>query len=251
VTLPIPVHIKLDTGMHRLGFAEEELEELILILKSNKNILVRSVFSHLSSADDTLQDYFTREQISRFEKMGKKITTAIGYPVISHVLNSAGISRFPEAQFDMVRLGIGLYGIAWNEMEQKQLEFVNSLRTTISQIKAINVGDSIGYNRKFIAKTSMRIATVPIGYADGLSRRLSNGRGRLTVKGKPAPILGNVCMDMCMIDISSIQNVKEGDEVIVFGPEYPITRFAEDCETIPYEVLTAISGRVKRIYYQE
>lgn len=247
---PAVVHIKLDTGMHRLGFEENTLDELITFLKENKSIHVRSVFSHLASADEAQHDDFTREQISRFEKMQKKIAAALDQPALSHILNSAGISRFPEAQFDIVRLGIGLYGIGCNAEEQKQLEFVNTLKTTISQIKDIKAGESIGYNRKFFAKKDMRIATVPIGYADGLSRRLSNGKGKMVVNGKLAPIVGNVCMDMCMLDITGIPT-NESDEVIVFGKEYPVTQFANDSETIPYEVLTSMSRRVKRVYYQE
>jgi len=246
----IPVHIKLDTGMHRLGFEEEQLPELISFLKEHKNISVRSVFSHLSSADEAKQDEFTRSQISMFEKMRIEIEKRIGYSTIGHILNSAGISRFPDAQFDMVRLGIGMYGIGCNAGEQKQLEFVNTLKTTISQIKNIKAGDSIGYNRKYVAPKDMRIATVPIGYADGLSRKLSNGKGKMIINGKVAPIVGNVCMDMCMLDITNI-NSNESDEVIVFGNEYSILQFANDSETIPYEVLTAMSRRVKRIYYQE
>ncbi|MBI2271514.1 MAG: bifunctional UDP-N-acetylmuramoyl-tripeptide:D-alanyl-D-alanine ligase/alanine racemase [Bacteroidetes bacterium] len=247
---PAAIHIKLDTGMHRLGFEENTLDELIAFLKENKTIHVRSIFSHLSSADEAKHDDFTKEQISRFEKMQKKIAASLNYPVLSHMLNSAGISRFPQAQFDMVRLGIGLYGIGCNAEEQKQLEFVNTLKTTISQIKDIKAGESIGYNRKFFAKKDMRIATVPIGYADGLNRRLSNGKGKMIVNGQPAPIVGNVCMDMCMLDITGIP-ANESDEVIVFGKEYPVTQFANDAETIPYEVLTSMSRRVKRVYYQE
>jgi alanine racemase len=246
----VPVHIKLDTGMHRLGFEEDKLDELILFLTENKNISVRSVFSHLSSADEAQQDDFTHEQITCFERMSNKITKVIGYPVLCHILNSAGISRFPKSQFGMVRLGIGLYGIGSNDPEQKQLEFVNTLKTTISQIKNIKQGESVSYNRKFIAKANMRIATVPIGYADGLNRRLSNGKGKMIVNGKSAPIVGNICMDMCMIDITNIQ-CNESDEVIVFGKEYPLTQFAKDLDTIPYEVLTSMSGRVKRVYFQE
>jgi alanine racemase len=245
-----PVHIKLDTGMHRLGFEEHELDHLISFLIENRNIRVGSIFSHLSSADEPRQDDFTREQILRFERMQNKIGQALEYPVIRHILNSAGITRFPQAQYDMVRLGIGLYGIGCNGQEQKQLEFANTLKTSISQVKTIEAGESIGYNRAFIAKTAMRIATIPIGYADGLMRKLGNGKGRLMVNGEAAPIVGNVCMDMCMVDISNL-DAKEGDEVIVFGKQYPITQFAKDCETIPYEVLTSMSARVKRVYYQE
>ena len=247
---PVYIHIKLDTGMHRLGFEEENLPELIEFLKNNPEIKVASIFSHLSSVDDPSEDAFTRTQFAKFELMRARIASAIGYPVLNHILNSAGISRFPEAQLDMVRLGIGLYGIGCNEAEQKQLEFANTLKTTISQIKNIKAGESIGYNRTYIAKTEMCIATVPIGYADGLSRKLSNGKGKMIVNGNAAPIVGKVCMDMCMIDITNIP-AKESDEVLVFGNEYSITQFAKDSETIPYEVLTSMSRRVKRVYFQE
>ncbi len=247
---PVQIHLKIDTGMHRLGFDPEQITGLISSLRENQNIHVASLFSHLSCAEDPAQDDFTRGQIALFGTICDQLQTALGYNMQRHILNSAGISRFPEAQMDMVRLGIGLYGIGCNAEEQKKLEFANSLKTVISQIKILPPGASVGYNRRFISNKEMKIATVPIGYADGLSRRLSNGRGKLHIKGKPAPILGNVCMDMCMIDISGT-DASEGDEVLVFGAAYPITLFAVDCETIPYEVLTSMSGRVKRVYFQE
>lgn len=247
---PLPVHLKLDTGMHRLGFSEDELNELIVRIKNNKSLIVRSVFSHLAGSDESEHDEFTRTQISRFSEMSAKIAEHFDYPIIRHILNSAGIVRFPEAQFDMVRLGIGLYGIGTNPSEQSMLQNVSTLKTTISQIKNIPENETIGYSRKGIARRNMRIATVPIGYADGLSRKLSNGKGKMMVQGKSAPIVGNVCMDMCMIDITDI-SCTEGDEVIVFGEDYPITEVAKELDTIPYEVLTSVSRRVKRVYYQE
>jgi Alr-MurF fusion protein len=182
--------------------------------------------------------------------MNEKIKSHFDYPVLKHILNSAGISRFPDAQFEMVRLGIGLYGIGANVAEQSQLQNVSTLKTSISQIKNIPAQETIGYSRKGVANRDMQIATVPIGYADGLSRKLSNGKGKMMVKGKPAPIIGNVCMDMCMIDITDIK-ANENDEVIVFGDTNPITEVAKDIGTIPYEVLTNVSRRVKRVYYQE
>lgn len=247
---PLPVHLKLDTGMHRLGFSEDELNELIVRIKNNRNLIVRSVFSHLAGSDESEHDEFTQVQISRFNDMSKRIAEHFDYPIIRHILNSAGIVRFPEAQFDMVRLGIGLYGIGANASEQSMLQNVSTLKTTISQVKNIPENATIGYSRKGVAKRNMRIATVPIGYADGLSRKLSNGKGKMIVQGKMAPIVGNVCMDMCMIDITDI-SCNEGDEVIVFGEEYPITEVAKELDTIPYEVLTNVSRRVKRVYYQE
>ncbi|MES2591030.1 MAG: bifunctional UDP-N-acetylmuramoyl-tripeptide:D-alanyl-D-alanine ligase/alanine racemase [Bacteroidota bacterium] len=247
---PIAIHIKLDTGMHRLGFDEEEVNELIVRIKNNKQITVKSVFSHLAASDETEHDEFTWQQIKKLNEMSEKIKTHFPYPIMKHILNSAGISRFPDAQFDMVRLGIGLYGIGAASTEQTQLQNVSTLKTSISQIKNIPARETIGYSRKGVASRDIQIATVPIGYADGLSRKLSDGKGKMMVKGKEAPIIGNVCMDMCMIDITDI-NANENDEVIVFGDSYPITQIAKDVGTIPYEILTNVSRRVKRVYYQE
>ena len=182
--------------------------------------------------------------------MSDKIKTHFTYSIFKHILNSAGISRFPDAQFEMVRLGIGLYGIGANDAEQKQLQNVSTLKTSISQIKNIPINETIGYNRKGFALRDMQIATLPIGYADGLNRNLSNGKGKMIVNGKMAPIVGNVCMDMCMIDITDIA-ANENDEVIIFGVDNPITEIAKDVGTIPYEILTSVSRRVKRVYYQE
>jgi alanine racemase len=182
--------------------------------------------------------------------MSRQITKAFDYPILRHALNSSGIIRFNEAQFDMVRLGIGLYGYASTWHEQRQLQHVATLKTTISQIKTVNAGDTIGYNRSAKVTRDSWIATVAIGYADGIDRRLSNCKGKMLINGKFAPIIGNVCMDMCMLDITDI-NAKEGDEVIVFGTEFPATEMAKTLNTIPYEILTGISQRVKRIYFQE
>ena len=208
------------------------------------------MFSHLAGSDDIAHDAFTLQQIKKFTEMSSVICSHFDYPIFRHILNSAGIVRFPGAQYEMVRLGIGLYGIGADELEQSHLQNVSTLKTTISQIKNIPAGESIGYSRKFIAKKDMRIATVPIGYADGLSRRLGNGKGKMFIKNTFAPIVGNVCMDMCMLDISDIQ-CGEGDEVIVFGKEQPISILAKAMDTIPYEVFTGISRRVKRIYFHE
>ena len=246
----IAIHLKFDTGMHRLGFEEKDLNELIVRIKNNKFVSICSLFSHLAGSDEAEHDDFTRVQIKKFKSMSDQVTPHFDHPILLHILNSAAITRFPDAQFNMVRIGIGLYGIGVNADEQKQLQNVNTLKTTISQIKNIPAGDSIGYSRKGMAKNNMRIATVPIGYADGLNRKLSNGRGKMFVNGKAAPIVGNVCMDMCMIDITDA-NASEGDEVIVFGSNYSITEVAKDLDTIPYEVLTNVSRRVKRVYYQE
>jgi len=247
---PLPVHIKLDTGMRRLGFEEKDLNELVVRLRNNKHLSVRSVFSHLAASDEAEHDTFTQQQVNRFAAMSAMIREHIGYPVLRHILNSAGITRFPDAQFDMVRLGIGMYGIGVTPEEQAQLQHVSTLKTTISQIKQVPEGETIGYSRKGKADRALQIATVPIGYADGLSRRLSGGKGKMWVNGRPAPIVGNVCMDMCMIDVTGIA-ASEGDEVIVFSEQHPISELAKDLGTIPYEVLTNVGGRVKRVYYQE
>lgn len=247
---PVAVHIKLDTGMRRLGFEENDMNELIVRLRNSKELVVRSIFSHLAASDEQEHDEFTRKQVRAFTNMSDEIKNHFNYPIHRHILNSAGIFRFPDAQFDMVRLGIGLYGIAADEEEQKNLKSVSTLKTTISQLKNVTKGESVGYSRKGIAHDNLRIATVPIGYADGLSRKLSNGNGKMFVQGKAAKIIGNVCMDMCMLDVTGI-NCAEGDEVIVFGPQHPITELASDMGTISYEVLTNVSRRVKRVYYQE
>ncbi len=247
---PIPIHLKLDTGMHRLGFEADDVNELIVRIKNNKHLVIKSIFSHLAASDEEEHDEFTWLQIKNFNSMSNQIKSHFDYPIIKHILNSAGISRFPDAQFDMVRLGIGLYGIGATKAEQNQLQNVSTLKTSISQIKNIPANETVGYSRKGVAKTDMQIATVPIGYADGLSRKLSNGKGKMIVNGQVAPIVGNVCMDMCMIDITNI-NASENDEVVVFGESQPIAEIAKDVGTIPYEILTNVSRRVKRIYYQE
>ena len=244
------IHIKLDTGMHRLGFNPTELDELIKRLISNPMLKVASVFSHLATSDEPAFDGFTRRQIETFRQLSDEFTQAFDYPILKHILNSAGISRFPEADFDMVRLGIGLYGVGCSEIEQALLENVSTLRSSISQIKEVNTGESVSYSRRWIAERKTRVAIIPIGYADGLSRRLGNGKGHLLLNGYLAPIIGNICMDMCVIDLTGI-DAKEGDNVIVFGKELPITKLAADLETIPYEILTGVSRRVKRVYFQE
>ena len=247
---PIGIHIKLDTGMHRLGFLKDEIEELLSKLKNNKNIVVKSIFSHLAGSDSPDFNDFTIQQINNFEEMSSKIIAAFPYKILRHILNSAGISRFTEYQYDMVRLGIGVYGIAPCEEDKGKLKNVVSLKTTIVQIKEYEVGETIGYSRKGAIKRKSQIGVVPIGYADGLKRQLGNGNACFYVNGKAAPIIGNICMDMCMIDLTGI-NCKENDTAILFDENYPVERIAEACNTIPYEILTSISQRVKRIYFQE
>ena len=246
---PLNVHIKLDTGMHRLGFSNAELPELIRRIQANPMLNVKSVFSHLATADNPSEDEFTLSQIHNFEEGSQLIVDA--FPnVIRHILNTAGISRFPKYQFDMVRLGIGLYGVPTCEADKETLKPVVSLKTTINQIKHIDKGDSIGYNRHGRADKDMRIGIVPIGYADGLSRLLGNGNGTFYVHNKPVKVIGDICMDMCMLDLTDIE-AAEGDTVVIFDAEHDINDIAKACKTIPYEIMTRVSQRVKRVYYQE
>ena len=249
---PVLVHLKLDTGMHRLGFEESDLDILLEEISDQKDVVeIRSVFSHLAASDLNKHDDFTAQQFQRFEAMADRIEGAIGYKPLRHILNSAGIARFPSNQYDMVRLGIGLYGIDPSGEVQQQLEQISTLRTIISQVKKIKKGETVGYGRQGKAERDLTIATVGIGYADGISRRLGNGVGSMLVNNQLAPTIGSICMDMTMLDITDIAGVKEGDEVIVFGKKIPIQRLAEWEETIPYEILTNISERVKRIYFEE
>lgn len=249
-TEPLNVHIKLDTGMHRLGFAKSEIPELISRIKRNPMLHVRSVFSHLATADDPSQDDFTMSQIRLFDEGSSMIVNAFPYKVLRHILNTAGITRFTKYQFDMVRLGIGLYGVPTCEADKGALETVVSLKTTINQIKNVPAGDSIGYNRHGHADHDMRIGIVPIGYADGLSRLLGNGNGKFWVNGQQVPVIGDICMDMCMLNLDGT-DAKEGDTVVIFDAEHSINDIAKACQTIPYEIMTSISQRVKRVYYQE
>jgi alanine racemase len=244
-----PVHIKVDTGMHRLGFIENDLPKLCNILKNRHEIKVASVFSHLAASDECRHDEFTLAQIEKFKRFCKSLEKETGYSFIKHILNSSGIERFPDAQFDMARLGIGLYGVGI-EQNSKYLANVGTLSSAIVQIKQIDEGETIGYGRHGVATISKTIATVPIGYADGLNRKLGNGKGYFVLNGKPAPIIGNICMDACMIDISGI-DAKEGDRVIIMGDTPSVSEIANTIGTIPYEVLTSISQRVKRIYISD
>lgn len=246
---PVKIHLKLDTGMHRLGFSEADIPTLIERIADNPMLRVQSVFSHLAASDKAEHDPFTEKQIAAFEKMSQSITNACSNRVLRHIVNSSGISRFKNAHYDMVRLGIGLYGVA-APAESKQLETVVSLRSIISQINEVPANESIGYNRQSYTRRQSRIGVVPIGYADGLFRRLGNGKGSLWVNGQLVPLIGDVCMDMCMVDLTDVE-AKEGDPVVAFGKEHPVSHIAKDAETIPYEILTRISRRVKRVYFQE
>lgn len=246
----IGIHLKFDTGMHRLGFEKQDLDEIIQKLKANKQILLKSVFSHLSASEEAIHDGFTKNQIELFAEISKTIKDEFQHEILMHILNSAGITRFKDSHFDMVRLGISLYGIATDKSQQDFLENVSTLKSTISQIKQIDYNETIGYNRSWVAKRRTTIATIPIGYADGLNRKLGNGNGTLSINGRTVPIIGSICMDMCMADITDIP-AEEGDDVIIFGREYPISKLADAIGTIPYEVLTSVSRRVKRVYYYE
>ncbi|MFM9825476.1 bifunctional UDP-N-acetylmuramoyl-tripeptide:D-alanyl-D-alanine ligase/alanine racemase [Flavobacterium sp.] len=245
-----PIHIKFDTGMHRLGFEEEDLEGLIAILKGNTSVAVKSILSHMATSDAIEHKAFAQSQIVLFEKLSSKLMTALQIEPIRHILNTSGISNFPQAQYDMVRLGIGLYGVSNDSEEQKYLENVGTLKSIISQIRSIQAGESVGYGRRFIANKPSRIATIPIGYADGISRLWGNGLGFVIINNQSATIIGSVCMDMLMVDVTQI-NCNEGDSVIIFGESPTVSFMATQLQTIPYEILTSISQRVKRVFYRE
>ncbi|AHM60795.1 bifunctional UDP-N-acetylmuramoyl-tripeptide:D-alanyl-D-alanine ligase/alanine racemase [Flammeovirgaceae bacterium 311] len=241
-------HLKLDTGMHRLGFSQADLQEMLELLKSTQRLQISSVFSHLAGADSAEFNDFSQLQAQKLIEYYKQIVEALGYKPLLHLLNSAGILRFPEYQFDMVRLGIGLYGAEVNGMEQRALQPISTLKTTVSQVKHVPAGETVGYSRSGIAHQDIQLATIAIGYADGFDRRFSNGVGKVLINGRLAPVVGRVCMDMTMVDTSGM-DVQEGDEAIVFGPDRPITQLASEIGTIPYEILTSVSERVKRIFY--
>ncbi len=245
-----PIHIKLDTGMHRLGFEKENLDELIAILKENKFVTVKSILSHMATSDNLEFQEFANSQIDLFEKLSSKLMIELQINPIRHILNTSGISNFPKAQYDMVRLGIGLYGVSNDEEEQKYLENVGTLKSIISQIRTIQAGESVGYGRRFVADKPTKIATIPIGYADGISRHWGNGVGFITINNQKATIIGSICMDMLMVDCTEI-NCKEGDSVIIFGESPSVSFIAKQLHTIPYEILTSISQRVKRVFYRE
>jgi alanine racemase len=244
------VHLKVDSGMHRLGFTERDLDEAIRLLRANPRIQVASIFTHLAGSDEAEHDAFSRQQANQFERLSRKVMSELSVSPIRHVLNSPGILRFPDLQFDMVRLGIGLHGVDPTDQNHKGLQPVATLKTIISQIRQVAAGETVGYGRKGVAKSSMKLATIAIGYADGFSRSNSRGVGQVLVNGKRAPVVGNVCMDMTMIDITGIE-AEEGDEVIIFGKDLPIAEVATRTGTIPYEILTNTSERVKRIFHTE
>lgn len=245
-----PVHIKLDTGMHRLGFEQADLDQLAIRLKEDGVFKVQSIFSHLAGSEDPAMDAFTRKQAQLFTQMSASLQQQLGYAVIRHIANSAAIHRHPDLQLDMVRLGIGMYGVDSTAFQDK-LRNVSTLKTTVAQLKRIPAGDTVGYGGKWKAKVPSLIATVRIGYADGYDRKLGNGNGQMMIRTKLAPVIGVVAMDMLMLDVTHIADVQEGDEVIVFGEELTVQQLAKWADTIPYEILTGISQRVKRVYFQE
>jgi alanine racemase len=250
LTKKAKVHIKLDTGMHRLGFEVEEIGDLIELLLKNTHIKVASIFSHLAASDEARHNGFSARQALNFKHMAEAIKKALNYHPLMHILNSPGISRFPDFQFDMVRLGVGMYGVDATSMHQDRLMTVSSLKTVVSQVKHVKKRESIGYARRGLAENDMKIATIAIGYADGFDRKFSNGVGKVLINGQLAPVIGNVCMDMTMVDVTDII-CNAGDVVTVYGEKPTIFDMAESIDTIPYEILTNVSTRVKRVFYSE
>jgi alanine racemase len=246
-----PVHIKLDTGMHRLGFMPHELDALMEHFDNNPHVSIATIFSHLAASEDPTLDGFTEHQHQQFEQMSHALLTRLNNKPLRHICNSAAIARHPELHYDMVRLGLGLYGIDGSKNLQKELKQISTLKTVIAQVKTIPAGETVGYGRRGHIDRETRIATICIGYADGYPRALGNGVAHVLIHGKPAKLVGVVCMDMCMVDVTDIPEAKEGDDVIVFSPELPLIKLSEWAGTIPYEMMTGISQRVKRVYENE
>ncbi len=244
----IGVHIKIDTGMKRLGFEQKDINGVAVLLSSNPNIKVLSAFTHLAASDSAEHDGFTQKQLSAFDAIAATLKNTLRYPFLKHAANSSGIMRFPEAHYDMVRLGIGLYGVESAGLYQNELQAISVFKTHISQIKEISAEESVGYSRKGRVAKASRIATIAVGYADGYNRRFSNGVGEVLVNGVRCPIIGNVCMDMSMVDVTEA-NARQGDEVILFGENPTVTELAQKTGTIAYEILTSVGARVKRIFY--
>lgn len=248
---PARIHLKFDTGMHRLGFEEAHLGELCHTLQQHPEVRVATMFSHLAAADEARHDAFTRGQIARFARMTAAVTAVLPYGPLRHLCNSPGLARFPEARFDMVRLGKGLYGTAVLAEDQQQLRTVGTLKTIISQLKTVPATETVGYGRQGLLSRSTRIATIAIGYADGYDRKFSRGVGKVLIHGQLCPVVGNVCMDMTMVDVTELPHCEEGDEVIVFGDSPSIRELAAWSGTIPYEILTNVGERVRRVFYRE
>ena len=242
-----PVHIKFNTGLNRLGFWENDVTYIASKLKETQCITVKSVFSHLAASEDLNEKTFTISQIESFKKITDNLIIKLGYKPMLHICNTSGILNYPEAHFDMVRTGIGLYGFGNSKIENEHFKPISTLKTVISQIHKIEKGESVGYNRSYKSDTFTKTATLPIGHADGINRQYGNGKGFVFIHNKKVPIIGNVCMDMIMVDITHIE-CKEGDEVIVFDPKNTAEHLAERVNTISYELITAISQRIKRVY---
>ncbi len=245
-----PIHLKLNTGMNRAGFVTEELDKLIDILRHQDCLQVRSIFTHLAAADeaDAQMESFTREQVAMFDKNAKYLKASLGEDILLHCLNTAGVERYPEYQYDMVRIGIGLWGV--NCRNEDKLRNVCSLTTKIMQVKTLDAGETVGYSRRGVITHKTDVALLPLGYADGIDRRLGNGVGSFFVNGQKAHIIGNICMDLLMIDVTGM-NAKVGDKVVIFNDEQGLSHIANLLKTIPYEVLTSISPRIRRLYYRE
>ncbi len=245
------IHLKIDTGMHRLGFREEEIQEVVKIVKDNPQLKIASVFSHFAAAEDESEDAFTLSQIAYFQKVTNKIQSQFDYPILRHIANTAGITRFPQAHFDMVRLGIGLYGFCSVVQDRPHLQHVATLTTVITHIREIDAGETVGYNRTYNAQRTTKVGIIPIGYADGFPPELGRGVGSVLVHNQRVPIIGKICMDMTMIDLTDVKEVTEGDEVIVYGDDNRIDDIAAKIGKIPYHLLTAISKRVQRTYVMD
>lgn len=246
-----PIHIELETGMNRLGFDVNDMKKLGGILNQTESFQIRSVFSHLAGSEDPAEDEFTFQQHTKFIEASNKLERSLSYSFIKHIANSAAIVRHPSLQMDMVRLGIGMYGVDSSNTNKLELLPVATLKSTVAQVKHLKKGESVSYNRKAVVTRDSAIATIRIGYADGYSRRLGNGVGKMLINDQLVPVIGTVCMDMTMVDITDAKNVSEGDEVIIFGNDLPIEQMAEWANTIPYEIMTGISQRVKRVYFEE
>lgn len=245
-----PIHLKFNTGLNRLGFGKNDIDYIITRLNETTTIKVKSIFSHLAASEDLSEKDFSLVQIDRFKIISDEIINALNYVPLLHMCNTSGILNYPSAHLDMVRSGIGIYGYGNSEKENKNLRPIASLKSIISQIHKIDKGESVGYNRAFKSNASIKTATIPVGHADGINRAYGNRKGWVSINGKIAPIIGNVCMDMLMVDISNI-NCHEGDEVILFGEESRADKLAEENNTISYELITAISQRVKRVFHRK
>ena len=241
-----PIHLKFNTGLNRLGFSKEEIPLIIDCIKKSKHVKIKSILSHLAASEDVNEQDFTLRQINNFKQIIQEVCRHLNYTPIAHILNTSGVINYSEAQFDMVRIGIGLYGFGNDKTETSHLKNSHILKSTISQTHVVKIGETVGYNRAFKAKKNTKIATIPIGHADGLSRKLGNGNGSVTILNQKALIVGNVCMDMIMVDVTDI-NCKEGDDVFIFKTQEDILTISTVSETISYEILTMISQRIKRL----